>query len=113
MVLVLIKCRRDFDENPWIWDGDCSCWITRSECLWDGPDFICCKTVLRPTYSNDTLLASFFSTMLDIPSSKIEDIFEEIEQRRSGKLKHLSIMREIYTYLASTAKSDEDWQLIK
>jgi hypothetical protein len=102
-------------EAPRIWDGHQNRWVTRSQCILDGPAFINLKTVLARSYGKNALLNSFFSTILDIPSLTIEDIFQEIEWRRdkNGRATELSLVRDIYAFLASKASSDEDWRVIK
>jgi hypothetical protein len=49
-----------------------------------------------------------------VPSTKIEDVIQEIEARRDGEeAVALHLMHQIYTYLHTMANGDEDWQKIK
>lgn len=49
-----------------------------------------------------------------MPSTKIEDVIQEIEARRDGEeTVALDFMHQIYTYLHKVASGDEDWQKIK
>ncbi|USP74759.1 hypothetical protein yc1106_02033 [Curvularia clavata] len=101
-------------DNSFIWDSHCNEWVERKQCLWNGPEFIRSKSVLSRTYKSFPRLDSFFSAILDVPSTKIEDVIQEIEARRDGEeAVALHLMHQIYMYLHTVAIGDEDWQKIK
>ncbi|KAF2825039.1 hypothetical protein CC86DRAFT_420454 [Ophiobolus disseminans] len=98
-----------------MWDGDLEQWVTRSECILNGPDFISFTTVLSRTYGEDALVHSLFSTILGIPDCQIGDVLEELESRRDNGSAgtHLSLTSRIYAFLATKASTEDDWQKIK
>jgi hypothetical protein len=79
------------------------------QCILNGPACISGKTVLMRTYSSDTLLDSFFSTILRVPNWTFQDVIEEIELRRDGRASSasLSLMRDVYKLLAKEAEDVE------
>jgi hypothetical protein len=102
-------------EKPKIWDGHQSCWVTRDQCVLDGPDFISFETVLTRSYGKDTLLNNFFAIILDIKSFRIGDVFREVQERGENGVDgtDVSLMNRIYTFLASEASTDENWREVK
>lgn len=85
--------------------------------MWEGPDFISYKTVLKRTYGEYSALDKFFSNILEVQDVAIEDIFKEIHQISEDPEDDVKggvpLMRNIYKFLASLAKNDEDWERIK
>jgi hypothetical protein len=117
IVQALKKSRTVFDDDDLacIWDGDRECWVTRSECIFDGPDFIAFQTVLKRTYDDDPLLAGFFRTILDISNWTLDDILHELEECREYQPTSTDIprARDIYQFLCTSVRTDEDWSKIR
>lgn len=106
----------DNDDNPRIWNDEYSEWVTRSECLIEGPTFISCKVVLNYTYdAHDVLLKSFFTSTLGIYSCTIDDALLELDHRREGSESDMSlaITTSIYEYINANARGEDDWERIK
>jgi hypothetical protein len=113
----LNRSRTVFDDYdlPCIWDGDRECWVTRNECIFNGPDFIAFRTVLKHTYDKDPLLSSFFTTMLGIRDWTLDDIIHELEERRELQAPStaISLARDMYQFLCTNVRTDEDWSKIR
>jgi hypothetical protein len=117
LVQELTRSSTIFDQTnaPCIWDGHRGAWVTRGQCVFEGPDFISSKTVLKRTYSQDSLLSSFFHTVLSIPDCNIGDVLHELDARREGSQGDTNavLTQDIYSYLNTNTHTDGDWSMIR
>ncbi len=104
-----------FSDYAAIWVYEDQDWFGSRQCMWEGPGFISHKPVLERCYGSSTILKRFFTGVLDIPNWKLEDVIEEIEQRRDDwqLSTQLSLTREIYEFLNANTHTDSDRELIK
>jgi hypothetical protein len=106
----------DDDDGPCIWDEEKLDWVTRSECLFEGPAFISCKTVLDRTYDvEDGLLRSFFTSILGICSCGVDDVLLELDQRREGPDYDMTLATttDMYHYIHLNVRGDDEWERIR
>ena len=107
--------RSFFGSDNNIRDCHASEWVHLERCVWDGPDFLVSKTVLKRSYGDNPLLQHFFTTALRVSNCNIEDVVAEIESRRDDPKTNtdLPLARTIYKVLGMSAKSEEDWENLK
>ncbi|KAF1842835.1 uncharacterized protein K460DRAFT_367777 [Cucurbitaria berberidis CBS 394.84] len=97
-----------------IWDPHQNSWVDQDECIWQGPDFMSYKTVLAQSYGRNALLTTFFTFVLQIPDWTIDNVLEEIELRRDNDdTTDLPLLEDIYSFLNTNVKTNEDWQKVK
>lgn len=110
-----MRNRSIFDDGLGIRDFQDDYWVGQSDCIWQGPDFVSFKTVLARSYGSNALISNFFRDVLQIRDCSIDNVIEEIEERRDDTHTppDLSVSRKIYSYLNANARSDEDRQKIR
>jgi hypothetical protein len=70
--------------------------------------------VLATSYENEPLLESFFSGLLRIKDTSVNEVLAELEKRSTSDTPPTShaVANEIYTFLNTNASSDE-WQELR
>ena len=53
--------------------------MTAKNCVWHGPKFLSCVSVLEEHYSGDHSLKHFFQEILDVQDSTIDTVLKELE----------------------------------
>lgn len=113
----LLTANSDFFlDGDFIYDPEDCDWVNAADCVWKGPDFLSCRTVLKPFYAEEDHLKSFFTATLKIGNATLETIIKELRFRRDSDQKadgQLEFCGKAYAYLESNAHSDEAWMNLR
>jgi hypothetical protein len=92
--------------------------VAAKNCVWHGPKFLSCVSVLETHYSGDDSLKHFFQEILDVQDSTIETVLSELKLLSDTVPSNdnddvLCQTYKAYTYLDAHSESNESLKQIR